>query len=280
MPTISETFEKYYYNKKLEGLSLRTLKIYRYHINSFIRELGDIDITIIDLDMIKNYLTNQTHLKNSSLGTKIRFFKSFFRYCNEEKITDTNIYCKLKEPKLGKFLPKALSSDDLMLLEEGCAKPYEHALFSIFFTTGCRIEEVQKMNKSDINWSLRIIFVHGKGSKDREVYFDKKCEFWLKRYLSQRKDNEECLFVSERKPHHRPTTAQLRRVVKRIAKNSEVTKNIYPHILRHSHAQYLLNRGAPMEFIKEHMGHSKIEITMRYAHLSSELKREQYNKYF
>ena len=70
--------------------------------------------------------------------------------------------------------------------------------------TGCRIGEVSKLNRDDINFIGNSVIVHGKGDKEREVYFNVRCAIWLKRYLDERDDGNPCLFDTERNPKRHP----------------------------------------------------------------------------
>lgn len=74
----------------------------------------------------------------------------------------------------------------------------EKALFELMFSTGCRIGEIVSLEKNSINWSNRSAIVLGKGDKEREVYFNIRCEIWLKRYLDLRQDKDLAIFVTER----------------------------------------------------------------------------------
>lgn len=94
-----------------------------------------------------------------------------------------NPAAKLKEPKLGKRIPKFLSELEIELLREGCYTSKENALFEFFYSTGCRIGEVAKLNRDDISFAENSVIVHGKGDKEREVYFNIRCVIWLERYL-------------------------------------------------------------------------------------------------
>jgi len=155
----------------------------------------------------------------------------------------------------------------------------EKALFEFMFSTGCRIGEIVSLDKNRINWSNRSAIVLGKGDKEREVYFNIRCEIWLKRYLDNRQDNDPAIFVTERKPH-RMSIAQMRYIVKRISDRAEISKVIHPHQLRHSYATHLLNNGAPLDVIQSLLGHQKSETTKIYAQLSGSLRQELYRKYF
>ena len=180
---------------------------------------------------------------------------------------------------MGQHLPKALSEEDTEMLREGCKSALEHALVEFFYTTGCRVGEVYRLDRNQIDWDNRSAIVLGKGDKEREVYFSIKAGIWLKKYLINRHDKDPALFVTERAPH-RMSISEIRYVTKRVARGSDMTANVYPHKLRHSYATHLLNNGAPLEAIQSFLGHAKLETTRIYAQLSGPRRRELYQKYF
>lgn len=277
---LSEASRLYLADKQLEGFSPHTLKGYKLQHELLIRYLSDIEIDDITLIDLKNYLVEAGgHLKPSSLGARIRAIRAFFRWATDEGYCTSNPARKLREPKLGDRIPKALNDEDTVLLQEACKTPLEHALVEFMYSTGCRIGEVYRLNRNAINWDQRSCIVLGKGDKEREVFFSIKTAIWLKKYLAGRKDSDVALFVTERKPH-RMGIDQIRYVIKRIARRSEVEVNVYPHKLRHSFATHLLNNGAPMEGIQTLLGHAKLETTMLYAQLSGPRRKEIYTKYF
>ena len=118
----------------------------------------------------------------------MRCIKSIFKWTHEEGHIPKNPAAKLKEPKLGKRIPKFLSDLEIEHLREACHTTMEKALFEFFYSTGCRIGEVVKLNRDDIDFRYKFSIVHGKGDKEREVYFNTRCSIWLKRYLDERDD--------------------------------------------------------------------------------------------
>lgn len=278
---LTEAWEKYQFDKRIEGYSPLTLKMYGFQCNLLRRYLGDIPMDEITTDDLKQYLGKAgEHLKPSSLGHRVRFIRSLFKWTHEEGFIVKNPAAKLKEPKLGKRIPKFLSKHEIELLREGCHTSQENALFEFFYSTGCRIGEIAKLNRDDINFTGNSVIVHGKGDKEREVYFNIRCAIWLKRYLNERDDEEPCLFATERKPIRRMSVDTLRYVIKRISKRAGIKKTIHPHQLRHSYATHLVDNGAPLEVIQSLLGHEKSETTRIYAHLSGKLRYDFYNKYF
>ncbi|TKD65701.1 tyrosine-type recombinase/integrase [Pseudalkalibacillus hwajinpoensis] len=278
---LSTIWEKYELDKKIEGYSPLTLKTYCFQYNTLLRYFGDVDMNAITTDQLKAYLVDVgEHLKPSSLGHRVRCIRSLFKWTYDEGHIQKNPAAKLKEPKLGKRIPKFLSELELEHLREACEGPMENAMFEFFYSTGCRIGEVVKLNRDDINFHTNSVIVHGKGDKEREVYFNTRCSLWLKRYLDERDDLEPCLFITERRPKRRMSIDLIRYIIKRISKHSGLQKEIYPHQLRHSYATHMINNGAPIDVIQSLMGHEKTETTKLYAQLSGKLRHDFYMKYF
>jgi integrase/recombinase XerD len=277
---LSKVWECYEADKRIEGFSPHTLKAYQLQAVLLIRYLDDIEIGTLSTDQLKNYLSKSSdRLKPSSLAHRVRFMKSLFRWSHEEGYIPKNPAAKIKEPKVGKRIPKFLTEREIEHLREACITPMEKALFEFMFSTGCRIGEIVSLEKNCINWSHRSAIVRGKGDKEREVYFNIRCDIWLKRYLDGRQDKDPAIFVTERVPH-RMSIAQMRYIIKRISNRAGINKEIHPHQLRHSYATHLLNNGAPLEVIQSLMGHEKSETTRIYAQLSGRLRKEFYQKYF
>ena len=238
---LSEAWEKYYIDKKIEGYSLQTLKTYSLQFKMLVRYFGDVNTDEFAVDQLKNYLIAEgEHLKPSSLGHKVHFLRSFFKWLYEEGFISYNPAIKLKEPKVGKRIPKFLTEMEIEQLRDSCITPMEKAVFEFFYSTGCRIGEVVILNRANINISGRSVIVKGKGDKEREVYFNIRCSLWLQKYLEERTDCDECLFVTERRPKKRMGIENVRHIIKRISIRANINKEIHPHQLRHSYATHML----------------------------------------
>ncbi len=135
------------------------------------------------------------------------------------------------------------------------------------------------LDKESVSLENRSAIVTGKGDKERVVYFNNRCEIWLRRYFQERSDSNRALFVTKRDPH-RLSIAQMRYIIKRISSRAGINKSIHPHQLRLSYATHLMNNGAPLEVIQNLLEHEKSETTRIYAQLSGTMRRELYRKYF
>ena len=130
---LSEAWGLYLADKTIERYSVTTLKGYGIQVKILMRHFGDIDIEEITLLSLKSYLIEKgSHLKPSSLGMRIRFLRAFFHWASDEGYVTKNPASKLREPRLGQHLPKALGEEDMEMLREACINPQEHALIEFF----------------------------------------------------------------------------------------------------------------------------------------------------
>lgn len=262
-----------------EGFSRSTILAYRLQHQLLERDIGDIDISDVTLQILREHLQHNSHLKPASLGHKIRAIKSLFNWLFEEELLLRNPTIKLHEPKRGKRVPKALTIEELELIRDSCRNALEHALIEFSFASGCRVAEIQRLNRSDINWQRNAANVVGKGNKEREVYFGAKARIWLQRYLAQRNDSDRALFVTVRQPH-RISIHQIQYISKRIARRCELQERVSPHKMRHTLATLLINQGAPLVAVQSLLGHEKPETTQLYTSLSGSSRQQSYERYF
>jgi integrase/recombinase XerD len=278
---LSQAWNLYESDKKIEGYSKYTLDAYVIQHRLLAEFIDNKAIDAVTLSELKVYLAKDAkRLKPSSISHRIKFIKAFFRYAHEEGFISNNPSARLKQPKDETRIPKYVTEETIELLRDACVTPFERSLFEFLYTTGCRIGEVATLNRNSVNFDAMSCIVRGKGSKEREVYFNTACQIHLKRYLKSRSDSDLALFVTERNPTRRMSIAQLRRKLKQVAERAGIEETIYPHKLRHTYATHLLNNGAPLEVIQSLLGHAKSETTRIYAHMSGSLRKEQYRKYF
>lgn len=277
-PNLSDNINLFLSAKKLEGLSEKTLKNYRIHLNIFAQDVKKHIENITSAD-IRIHLSKFSHLKMSSLSHKLTILKSFFGWVSVEEIIQRDPTAKLKPPKTEKRLPKSLTIEELELLRESCKTTRQRAFLEVMYATGCRLSEVQRLNIKDINQQSMSCLVIGKGNKQREVYFSFKAQYHLRKYLNERSDNCEALFITERKPLRRLSARSIQTEFKKIASYCGLENKVHPHVMRHTFATLMLNNGAELVAIQELLGHSSSETTLRYARISEERKREQHKKY-
>ncbi len=277
-PDLQEKIDLFISGKQLEGLSKITLDGYRLHLRIFadaIKKKVE-DVTTAD---IRVYLGRYREQKITTISTKLSVLKSFFGWLTAEEILQRDPTTKIKPPKKEKRLPKALTIEELEMLREACTNIRQRTLIEVLYATGCRLSEVQAMNKDAVNFGTQSARVIGKGNKEREVYFSFKALFHLKKYLFSRADQEPALIVTERKPYRRLSRRGIQREIAIIAKQAGLQKKVSPHSLRHTFATLTLNNGADLVAVQELLGHENPATTQIYATISAERKREQHKKH-
>lgn len=285
---LSQVWEEYEKDKRLEGYSRTTIEQYRLYSNLFIRWLGDKPIQDVTDKLMKEYLLKDIdRLKKSSINSRMKYFKSVWKWAHENDFINKNVATKVKDIKEEQRAPKHFDYKSIEIIRMNCKTTIERALLEFLFSTGCRVSEVRDVDLDSIDWTNNSVRIIGKGNKEREVYFDTTTNVWLSKYVNEREDKESPLFVTERtfkredgtKSPRRVSNDQIRWILKRLSKRSGV-EEIYPHKFRHSYAMHLLNKGAPLEVIQTFLGHADLKTTRIYAEHSNKMRRDLYNKYF
>ncbi|WP_066255586.1 tyrosine-type recombinase/integrase [Neobacillus drentensis] len=263
-PDLEDKIQLFISAKRLEGLSSITLDNYFLELSMFddIVKKKAGDIATADVRM---YLSQDGTLKISTIKMKLSILKSFFSWLASEEYIKRDSTTKLKAPKDEYRFPKALSIEELEMLREVCETVRQRVFLEVLYTTGCRLSEVQGLNKADINQHNMSTLVIGKGNKQREVYFSIRAMYHLNKYLKQREDDCEALMITERKPYRRLSKRGIQRKIGVIAQKAGLQDKVSPHVLRHTFTILTLNNGAEIIAIQELLGHSSPDTTLRYA---------------
>lgn len=269
--------------KKIEGLSEPTLYNYGMALKKFFFTLQKTPEQIVPND-IRVYLyqyQQEHHISNRSLDKLRQTFSSFFCWASGEDYLPQNPMIAIRKIKYEVKPRTSLSQIDLEYVRDACDTLKEKAIVEILYSTGCRVSELAVLKKSDINWERKTVRLFGKGSKYRTSYLNAKAEFALIKYLESRDDQNEYLFVSDRKPHGQMHKAGLEKIVKQISNrvSDKTNKNITPHIFRHTTATTAINNGMPIQDISKLLGHENISTTMIYAHTVTENIQSEHKKY-
>lgn len=260
----SYILKHFFATKKMTGLSDKSLKTYLYHINKFF-DICQRNIQDVTTNHIRRYLGQMgINNSNSYVDDARRILNSFFTFCENEDYIANNPCKRVEKIKQKKTVKTAYSDTEIELLREACKTKRELALIDFLLSTGCRRDEIRQIKISDINFAERTVLIHGKGGKQRLVCYSARCELHLKEYLKSRKCQSEYLFCSDRKPFNQMTNAGLACIVKRIGERANV-ENVHLHRFRRWFATYMINRGVPIQDLKEMLGHSKLDTTNIYV---------------
>lgn len=278
---VPEVVKMYIASKAVANLSYGTLKQYRYKLFDFFNAVRKsyADVTPNDIRMYLNRFKVERNAGDNYRNTIRVTLNGFFTWLVTNKHITHNP-CDQVDPV--KFEPKNLPPLSPLQLEQfriGTVNIREKALVDFFFSTGLRVSECAAVKLSDIDWHDRRVHVtHGKGNKERIVFFDAESEVSLRMYLATRTDDVDALFVSTRKPYHAIQSHALENIIKKISERTGIYNT--PHKLRRSFATHCIRSGTPLPIIQKLMGHSNPETTLIYAKLVEDDLRREYQRVY
>ncbi len=257
--------------------------IYKYL--EYIENIGIKDATKIKEKNLISYLKylDDNNYEVSSITRKIVSIKLFHKYLNlEYKINDESL--RIVNPKFRRKLPNILTIeevDNLLDIKLNNAFDYRNkAMLELMYSSGLRISELVNLKLSDIDLDNGFVRCFGKGSKERIIPIGEYALDYLKKYINDYRDSMKKGYYTENiflNNHGKNMTRQgFFLIVKKIAKEKNIDKNITPHMLRHSFATHLLNNGADLRTIQEMLGHSSITTTQIYTNVSADILKENY----
>ena len=233
----------------------------------------------IKYEDILNYLKylDENNYKVTSITRKIVSIKLFHKYLNET-YNIPNVALKITNPKFYRKLPNILTIeevDNLLDIKLKTSFDYRNkAMLELMYSSGLRVSELVDLKLSDINLEYGYVRCFGKGKKERIVPIGEIANEYLELYINEYRNSmlkgyyTENIFLNN---HGREMTRQgFFLIIKKIAEEKHIDKNITPHMLRHSFATHLLNNGADLRTIQEMLGHSDISTTTIYTHISQE----------
>lgn len=268
-------------SKKAVNRQNNTLQQYTREIRNMLAFLGKRleDITGMDLRYYYGVMREQRGIKMSTMQTRLHYLSSFWDFLTAEELVHNNPVKKVGLLKLEKTIKKPFSAEEMEALRTGCNTLRDRALVEFLYSTGVRVSELAALNVSDIEMGKQELIVYGKGSKERKTYLTDSAKFYLKRYLDERKArNQEPLFITLDYPHNRLTVAGVQHMLRQLGQYSGVD-NVHPHRFRRTIATDLLNRGMPIEQVKEFLGHEKLDTTMIYCTVKTESVQAFHRKY-
>ena len=266
--------------KRIEGKSESTLQRYRDICYMMIHQLNKplFDITTDDLRYYLAAYKSQRKVKNRTLDGIRRCFSSFFSWLFTEGLIPHNPCAALSQIKFTKEIKKPYTAPEMERLKQACNSIRNLALLEFLYASGCRVSEVVRLNRNDINFLTGEVIVLGKGNKERTVYLTPVALMHLSDYLCSRNDPNPALFVGLIKPFNRLSKAGIESTLKQLGKRAGID-NVHPHRYRHTLATTLLDRGANIQDVAHILGHADLKTTQIYCHISQTNVKAAYLKY-
>ena len=282
MKELIDTFLNYLSVER--GLAQNTIISYKEDLNIYIDFITGKHIDSLSKatkNDIVNFMLAQKDkgLSANSVARRLAAIKVFHRFLVRERILKSDPTSLIDSPKLWKKIPETLSLTEVeALLSQPNIRERQgirdKAILETFYATGMRVSEAVNLKKEDVNLDIGFLRCIGKGNKERVIPLGKKAIISIKRYLEMsrpqllNKKESEFLFLS--RLGKKISRQSLWKITKRYAKEARIKKPIRPHILRHSFATHLLERGADLRSVQEMLGHANISTTQIYTHINRE----------
>jgi integrase/recombinase XerC len=269
-------------------------------VKSYINDLGQftafinhnfsgISLEEVKTTMIKSWIVSlmDNNYNPVSVNRKLVSLNSFYKFLIKEEILDHNPAVGIKGLKKSKRIVKYLEEEEILnILDQYDFNDPENNLrnkliLEILYGTGIRLSELINLKTVNIDLKGMMLKVLGKRNKERIIPINKSLEIDIRNYLDVRKtiqsgsDNELFFLTDKTEPLY---PMYVYRVVKKYIDDIIKRTHVSPHVLRHSFATHLLNRGADINAIKELLGHSNLAATQIYTHNSVERLKTVYKQ--
>lgn len=261
-------------------------KLYNF-CQTNIKTVSPTEITQNDIENFLGHLY-ETGIDKRSQARILSGVKAFFRYLVIEERIEASPTELIEAPKLGVYLPDVLSAGEIdqLIAAIDLSRPDGHrnrAIIETIYGCGLRVSEAVNLRISDLFFNDEFIRVIGKGDKQRLVPIGKQAINAIDNYVHQRtlqpvgKRFEDILFLNRRGSGL--SRSMVFRIIKGLAEQAGITKNISPHTLRHSFATHLIENGADLRAVQEMLGHESILTTEIYTHLDRKRWQQTILKY-
>jgi len=269
------------------GLARNTIISYEEDLSSYMDFLESNAVTSLSATAKNDIINFMVHQKENgisvnSVARRLAAIKSFYRFLVRERILKSDPTSLVDSPKLWKKVPETLSINEIeSLLNAPDLKDVQgirdRAILETLYATGMRVSEAAGLKLTDVNFDIGFLRCIGKGSKERVIPLGKKAISSVRKYLEisrpklLKKKESAYLFVN--RFGGRISRQSLWKIIKRYARQAGIKKQIKPHILRHSFATHLLEKGADLRSVQEMLGHSNISTTQIYTHINKDRLR-------
>lgn len=266
------------------GLSRNTMISYKEDLDTYINFLNRRHIDALSKasrDDIVNFMLYQKDkgLATNSVARRLAAIKAFYRFLVRERILKTDPTSLIDSPKLWKKVPETLSLNEVdALLSQPNLKDKQgirdKAILETLYATGMRVSEAVNLKTDNVNLDIGFLRCIGKGNKERIIPIGKKAITSIKRYLEISRPHllkkQKCEYLFLNRFGKKISRQSLWKIIKKYSREAKIRKPIRPHILRHSFATHLLERGADLRSVQEMLGHSNISTTQIYTHINKD----------
>lgn len=266
--------------KRVEGCSDKTVLYYDSTIRNVLNAVGK-DVREVTTDDLRIYLDRYQSANGVSkvtIDNIRRILSSFFAWLEDEDYITKSPVRRIHKVKTCKTVKETYSDEALELMRDHSECVRDLAIIDMLASTGMRVGELVKLDRSDIDFANRECIVLGKGNKQRKVYFDARTKIHLQRYLNSRKDDNPALFVTLQRPYNRLQISGVEIRLRRLGEKLNLNK-VHPHKFRRTLATMAIDKGMPIEQVQQLLGHQSVDTTLQYAMVNQSNVKQSHRRY-
>ena len=249
----------------LKRYSLHTAKTYSSCFSKFMLFFKDKKLETLTENEIKTFLLYLIQQKKVSPSTQNQYINAI-KFYYEKVLKQPKMVFSLDRPIKAKKLPEVLTEKEVLMILKSTPNIKHKTILSLLYSGGLRIGELIGLRIQDVVWDKDYLFVRGgKGKKDRITLLSEHIAPLLKKYIESYKPNYWVIESPNRKQY---SDSSIRAILRNSTKAAGLQKRVYPHMLRHSFATHLLEKGTDLRYIQELLGHGSSKTTEIYTHVS------------
>ncbi|WP_040208253.1 site-specific tyrosine recombinase XerD [Neobacillus jeddahensis] len=278
-----------------KGLAKNTIMSYERDLKSYLNYLNKIEaigtlneVQRFHIVQFLNFLKEQGK-SSKTLARHIASIRAFHQFLLRERATNQDPSVQIDTPKQERTFPKVLSLQEVeVLLDAPNLDDHygirDKAMIELLYATGIRVSELIALEIEDIHLTMGFIRCSGTGNKERILPIGRAALEAIKHYLDNgrsqfvtTKHRDNALFLNHQ--GHRLTRQGFWKILKKLAKEAGIQKELTPHTLRHSFATHLLENGADLKSVQEMLGHADISTTQIYTSVTKTKIKDVYSKF-
>ena len=283
--TINEFLDYISYEKKYSDNTELNYEIDLYRFDEYLK-MNHKNYLKIKYEDVSNFIITlqKSGYKSTSINRTISTLRSFYTYLEKEKIISSNPFNLISNLKTDKRLPNYfIYNEYLEMINTLSDSPLDirnRLILELLLATGMRVSELSNIKIDTIDFNNNEIKVHGKGNKERIVFYGSYAKDALDNYLYNSRNillnGKESVFLLVNNNGTPLTSRGIRLIIENIVKKASIHSKITPHTFRHTFATMLLNEGCNIKSVQELLGHASLNTTGIYTHLTNEEVRKVY----
>lgn len=277
------------------GLARNTIISYRRDLERYLQYVKEVESISKINDVTRVHiihflaLLKEENKSSRTIARHVSSIRAFHQFLLRDQAVDNDPSVLIETPKMERNLPRVLSLEEVETLLESPKKNDEFglrdkAMLELLYATGIRVSELIGLQIGDVHLTMGFVRCIGKGNKERIIPIGQTALTAVEKYLQNgrprlvsKKHRDNALFLNH---HGRQLTRQgFWKILKAIARDAGIQKDLTPHTLRHSFATHLLENGADLRAVQEMLGHADISTTQIYTHVTKTRLKDVYSKF-